>query len=299
MATTERIPRITWLIAALVLPSAIQTADINPFLAGGIPSPIGAHPAHIGINIGQNVFCGGTILNQNHILTSGSCVLDGQNNLRAAGEFLLRIGVITIDATTPWMGVIRVFVHPHYNPFTFENDIAILRTNGDMTFPVVATPHMAPAELIDRIVPENAACEVVGWNWLPGTPGMNLQQLGVTVYPRTACQTMFQGMIRDSMMCAAAAQANQGMCVANRGGGLYCNGRLTGVASFGFGCAANSTATVFTQVRYHRQWIQQQFGRADNPGPGPTPMPGVDGATSLKQSAVAFLLAAMMVILLR
>ncbi|XP_065089606.1 trypsin-like [Ochlerotatus camptorhynchus] len=291
--------RITWVIAALLF-QTVTSVDVNPFLVGGTPAVIGNFPSHVGINIGPSAFCGGTILSNNHILTSGSCVLDAQNNLIAANQLSIRAGVITIDATTPTVLIDRIFVHPHYNPFTFENDIAVIRTLTQLQFPVVAQPHIAPAELALRIIPENSVCQVAGWNWIQGVPSIALQQLPVTIYGRAACNVMFNGMIRDPMICATTATTAQALCVPNRGGGLYCDGRLAGIASFGFGCAANATATVFTQVRYYDQWIQQQFTRSDNPPPGPTPMPGIGrGSSMFNLSMVAILFASLIIMLVR
>lgn len=51
------------------------------------------------------------------------------------------------------------------------------------------------------------------------------------------------------MMCARGAQANQGVCLSNRGGGLYCGNRLTGVLSFAFGCGTNNQPGVYVQVK--------------------------------------------------
>jgi secreted trypsin-like serine protease len=37
-------------------------------------------------------FCGGVILNENHVLTAGSCVLDTNQNLLAANQLFVRGG---------------------------------------------------------------------------------------------------------------------------------------------------------------------------------------------------------------
>jgi trypsin len=59
----------------------------------------------------------------------------------------------------------------------------------------------------------------------------------------------------------------------NRGTGLIVNGRLSGVLSFGFGCGAANQPGVYTQIRFFRTWIQQQFNREDIPPAGTTAMP--------------------------
>uniref|UniRef100_A0A182LTM3 Peptidase S1 domain-containing protein n=1 Tax=Anopheles culicifacies TaxID=139723 RepID=A0A182LTM3_9DIPT len=250
---------------------------IKPFLVGGGPATVGAFPAQVAIQIGTTAFCGGSILNQNHILTAAGCVLDANNNLIAANQVTVRAGVLTVDQNAPALAVNRIFPHQQYNPWTFENDIAVLRLTNNIVFPQVATPNMAPAELNSRIVRDSEVCQVVGWNWLPTAQNVPLQVLNVVYAPRASCMSQHQGMLRDSMACTEITALTHGVCAANRGGGLYCNDRLTGVISFGFGCGTNNTYTVYTQVRYYHHWIQQQFIRADTPVAGPTPMPGIVG----------------------
>uniref|UniRef100_A0A182RAN4 Peptidase S1 domain-containing protein n=1 Tax=Anopheles funestus TaxID=62324 RepID=A0A182RAN4_ANOFN len=251
--------------------------EVNPFLVGGGPALAGAYPAQVAILIGLTSFCGGSILNQNHILTAAGCVLDGNNHLIAANQVTVRAGVLTVDQNAPALAVNRIFPHPQYNPWTFENDIAVLRLTNNIVFPQVATPNMAPAELNHRIVRDSEVCQVLGWNWLPAAQNVPLQVLNVVYAPRATCTSQHQGMLRDSMACTELTATAHGVCAANRGGGLYCNDLLTGVVSFGFGCGANTTYTVYTQVRYYQHWIQQQFTRTDTPVAGPTPIPGVGG----------------------
>ncbi|XP_035901848.1 chymotrypsin-1-like [Anopheles stephensi] len=278
-----------------VLAKAFNPESVNPFLVGGGPATVGAYPAQVAIQIGATTFCGGTILNQNHILTAAGCVLDANNNLIAANQFTVRAGVLTVDQNAPALAVNRIFPHPHYNPWTFENDIAVLRLTNNIVFPQVATPNMAPAELNHRIVRDAETCQVLGWNWLPTAQNVPLQVLNVMFSPRASCISQHQGLLRDSMVCTETTATAHGVCAANRGGGLYCNDLLTGVISFGFGCGTNNTYTVYTQVRYFHHWIQQQFIRTDTPVAGPTPMPGVVGGGGGDASTVSLSVATVIV----
>jgi trypsin len=74
-------------------------------------------------------------------------------------------------------------------------------------------------------------------------------------------------------MCVGQVAAGPGVCITNRGSGVYCNGRLSGILNFGFGCGAANQPGVYTQVRFFRQWIEQQFNREDVPPAGTTQMP--------------------------
>jgi trypsin len=95
-------------------------------------------------------FCGGVILNPNHVLTSGSCVLNENNELIAASQLFVRggrflkfsfqtlmkaftffefcLGDVTLGAAAI-IPVLLIYVHPHFNPFNHMNDLAVLRVN--------------------------------------------------------------------------------------------------------------------------------------------------------------------------
>lgn len=68
--------------------------------------------------------------------------------------------------------------------------------------------------------------------------------------------------IADRLMCTQTA-ANAAPCAGNRGSGLYCDDRLTGVLTGGIAC--NTTPAVFQQVRAYNTWIEEQFIRNDLP----------------------------------
>jgi trypsin len=54
---------------------------------------------------------------------------------------------------------------------------------------------------------------------------------------------------------------------------MYCNGNVSAILSFGTGCGQSSVPGVYTQIRYHEQWISEQFERNDDPQAGPTAAP--------------------------
>ncbi len=51
-------------------------------------------------------------------------------------------------------------------------------------------------------------------------------------------------------------------CQGDSGGGLVCNGTLTGVVSFGTGCALPGYPGVYTEVAYYADWIEENGAAA-------------------------------------
>lgn len=64
----------------------------------------------------------------------------------------------------------------------------------------------------------------------------------------TVCNRLQNGRVTELMLCARGNNNNQGVCLPNRGSGLYCNNLLTGVLSFGFGCGTSAEPGVYVQV---------------------------------------------------
>lgn len=121
-------------------------------LTGGRSSNVGEFPAFVGIVLPtNNQVCGASIFNRNHVLTAASCMLNGNNLLLAANQITILSGSNTINFNLPRVQVQAIYVHPQFNPFTFENDIAVVRTMTDFNFPQVPTPLVAPAVISERI----------------------------------------------------------------------------------------------------------------------------------------------------
>lgn len=68
-------------------------------------------------------------MNANHIVTAARCVFNIQTHLIAANLVTVRGGVVDLNANppTPRVNVVAIFPHPQYNPFTNQNNVAVLR----------------------------------------------------------------------------------------------------------------------------------------------------------------------------
>lgn len=267
-------------------------------LLGGNAAALGAFPSHALVLV-NNQPRGGTIVNVNHIVTSCRNVLNNENHLLAATAFTIRVGSLALGEGGFTSPIIAVFPHPEFNPWTFQNDVAVLRTTNNMPFtPLLPNPTVAPAVFNERIVPDLAACIVVGFN-AAGVGAQGLQQLGQPILNRdTGCnaEANHNGRVLESMFCAGVLTAASGICPTTIGGGIYCNGNFTGIATDGNPeCGLVNSPSIYTQVRHHIQWITEQYTRGQIPQPGATPPPGVSAgilstvASSLLIS-VAFLL---------
>lgn len=118
----------------------------------------------------------------------------------------------------------------------------------------IANPPINAAVRTDRVISDATSCHVLGWNQpTAAIPTQFLQRLPVPIINRDACNVpvVHNGQVREPMVCAGSMLTNQGgICESTRGGGLYCNNHLVGIASFGFGCGTViNQPGVYTQVR--------------------------------------------------
>ncbi|XP_316523.5 trypsin [Anopheles gambiae] len=247
-----------------------------PFIAGGTNAVNGQFPSIVAVGLPappNNAFCGGVILNENHVLTAARCVLTPQNTLLFANQLNILSGMLQLNFGAPRIGITAVYVHPQYNPFTFEHNIAVLRTSSNFFFPVVPVPNVDFAQFYEEIAFDGQPCQVVGWNNGTATPVQ--QFINAPILNRDTCNglAVHLGNIRESMVCAGATNAGPGVCASNLGTGLFCEGRLAGILSTGLGCGQANNPGVYTQIRYYLPWIREQFSRQDIPLGGTSPIP--------------------------
>lgn len=98
------------------------------------------------------------------MITSAQCVLN-ETTHQLTNQNWLRIiaGDLSILNASPFRetrDVTAIYVHPRFNPFTLENDIAVLRVN--VSFPEFHNT-IQPAIRRNRIVMDTAICSFAGW----------------------------------------------------------------------------------------------------------------------------------------
>jgi RIO kinase 1 len=249
------------------------------FMTGGIPAIVGEFPAAVFIrtpNLAQS-FCGGTIVNNLHVLTSAQCVVNAQNRL--VNPFWFQVIAGDADLLTPTSRrqvrrVTRIYIHPNFNPTSRRNDLAVLRV--DAPFPAFSNS-IEPVVRTSRFIRDGTQCRVAGWGAVNNNAGTPIQQqirvLNANVLPRANCNAnnVHANRVLDVHICAGNITTSNpaaGACAGNVGSGLYCGNELAGVLSFGLSCGAANNPGVYMNVRLYNTWINEQFTRTDIPEPG-------------------------------
>ncbi|XP_058055910.1 serine proteinase stubble [Anopheles bellator] len=241
-------------------------------IVGGKNAPFGRWPWQVSVRrtsffgFSSTHRCGGAVINDNWIATAGHCVDD-----LLTSQIRIRVGEYDfshVQEQLPYIerGVARKVVHPKYNFFTYEFDLALVKLEQ----PLVFAPHISPICLPatdDLLIGENAT--VTGWGRLSegGTLPSVLQEVSVPIVSNDRCKSMFlragrHEFIPDIFLCAGHDTGGQDSCQGDSGGPLQVKGKdghyfLAGIISWGIGCAEANLPGVCTRISKFVPWIME------------------------------------------
>lgn len=102
-----------------------------PSVLGGADSQWGQFASSVIID-GPNQFCGGVIVEGSHVVTAARCILNENFQIINPRWFRIMAGDINFSPASfrrVERNVSRIFVHPDFNAFNGENDLAVLRVS--------------------------------------------------------------------------------------------------------------------------------------------------------------------------
>merc|ERR1719431_1987176 len=209
-------------------------------IVGGTEAYPGEFPhqiALLGGGGGGSLMCGGSLVGADRVITAGHCC-DGQS----ASRLGVRVGSQNLyddDEDQADIAVTKVKNHENYDSWTISNDICMLELGGSADL---------SSQYIDAIglptpgeeYPAGSICTVTGWGTTSegGSLGRVLQKVDVPIVSDDHCRDAYgASSIADSMMCAGFDQGGKDSCQGDSGGPFMCGNQLSGVVSWGYGCA--------------------------------------------------------------
>jgi secreted trypsin-like serine protease len=212
----------------------------------------------------QRQFCGGSLIDENHILTAAHCVAhmskyDVQNLRVRLGDHNIKDN----DSQTVVKHVKRVIRHKGFSSSTLWNDVAILTLDSAVQYSDTIQP-ICLAQGSQTYV--NNIVTVAGWGTLRegGSQPSSLMKVDVKVWTNERCKSSYgssaPGGITSHMLCAS--EYNKDSCSGDSGGPLFdcpyggpCE--QIGIVSWGIGCAKAKYPGVYTRVTEMMPWIQR------------------------------------------
>merc|ERR1712061_130635 len=230
-------------------------------IVNGKMTSAGSYPWTVGIQFGDKLYCGGSIITNNFIVTAAHCVKGiNPRNIK------LVIGDHDRTETEPFQEIRtieRVFIRPDFVKRTFNNDIALIKLNRKLQF----SDHIRPVCLpkLDRSY-NGQNTTVVGWGKLSegGDPADVLMEVTVPVITQKKCRrhTRYRSSeITENMMCAGYDDGVLDACQGDSGGPMIWrnddNHPFTqiGIVSWGQGCARKGYPGVYTRLGRYIDWI--------------------------------------------
>jgi len=232
-------------------------------IVGGVATEENEYPWQIGLASGQGrtPYCGGSIVSSKTIVTAAHCTrgTSASNIYVVVGEHDL-----TKSDGEKYVKVCAKAEHPNYSSRTTDYDYAVLTLCQELTWAKDIAPVCLPTTAGQGTKFEGVDSVVSGWGTLAsgGSRPSVLQEVTVKSMANSACcSSPFNAyrcsQITDRMICAAASGKDS--CQGDSGGPLVAldgsGYALTGIVSWGFGCAQANAPGVYARVTNQLSWI--------------------------------------------
>ncbi|EDW09090.1 trypsin [Drosophila mojavensis] len=218
------------------------------------------------IRFGDNHYCVGTIIAPRYVVTAATCTMSTfmvPHQLRSivvvggTPNRLIRV------ASTVVRSVQKITVSKNFTK-NFKHNIAVLRLTrrwptDNPNIDIVQLPKSAPNFSVEHMV--------FGWGRLyrGGPLSGNLLHICVTLLDHEACEKILQ-VVHPETICAGRFEvgADESPCAGDTGAPLMANNTLVGIVSQRLGCGAKAMPSLYTDVWYHIDFINDTLHNASS-----------------------------------
>jgi trypsin len=209
-------------------------------------------------------YCGGTLYNGNTIITAAHC--EGNNRQWTAKIHRHDLNKPEYLEGGKTYKVIRVINHPGYRgpQGSYHNDISIWKIDapkGDRTNVELDTGKYGRDE--------DSLLTAIGWGATSsgGYTSNILREVKVPIYDYRDCASSYRQISTNinfyNQVCAGYPEGQRDSCQGDSGGPLFAyeGGKqiLTGITSFGEGCAWPGYPGVYTRISTYLPWIKRMI----------------------------------------
>ncbi|XP_051925272.1 uncharacterized protein LOC127603210 [Hippocampus zosterae] len=253
------------------LPSAelCGSPALSTKIVGGEDAQEGSWPWQASVQIFATHVCGGSLINREWVMSAAHCF--SSTSTFGWEVSLGRQNLLASNPNEVTKTVAAIVLHPGFNIFTLDNDIALLRLSSPVTFSDYIRPVCLAAK--GSVFNNGTHSWVTGWGTIqsgvllpfPAT----LQEVNVPVIGNRQCNCLNGvGLITDNMICAGFLEGGKDACQGDSGGPMVSRHDVwiqSGIVSFGFGCAQPNNPGVYVRVSRYQSWINGHIG-SDKPG---------------------------------
>ncbi|XP_006894377.1 PREDICTED: coagulation factor VII-like [Elephantulus edwardii] len=248
-------------------------------IVGGKLCPKGQCPWQAVLLVNEELLCGGTLIDDIWVVSAAHC-FDKLNprKLKTVTVVLGEHDLDVKDGHEQERKIAQVMIPDKYIKGKTDHDIALLR----LTTPVNFTDYVVPICLPDKTFSEQTLAyirfsTVSGWGQLLHRGSTSLELMVIDV-PRLMTQDCNEQTVKSSntpvltenMFCAGYLDGTKDACKGDSGGPhttKYQNTwYLTGIVSWGEGCASVGNIGVYTRVSQYIEWLIRLVNSDLTPG---------------------------------
>ncbi|XP_039598899.1 tissue-type plasminogen activator-like, partial [Polypterus senegalus] len=244
-------------------------------IKGGQVSDITSHPWQAAIFIysprGQNYAfrCGGVLLDSCWVLSAAHCFPE-EPAIDRLQVVLGRTYRVQNSTNEQVFGVKKLFMHEKFNHETYDNDIVLLKLQGQGSRCAQETNYVRPVCLPEAqlTLPDWTECEISGYGKeeeFGAFYSNRLKEGHVRLWPADQCTSdrLSGRLVTKNMLCAGDTRELDDACKGDSGGPLVCSNKgrmsLLGIISWGDGCGKKNTPGVYTKVVNYLDWIDERM----------------------------------------
>ena len=174
-----------------------------------------------------------------------------------------------------------IILHSDFDEDTYDNDICLFKIKTPFTFTNYIQPVCLPHTthpILQKLTDESKTdCFVSGYGYtaFEGTKSGSLMSVKIPVVERSLCNSWLDestngqavDWVLESQRCAGFEAGGIDACQGDSGGPLSCVDQeaeekvwhLTGVVSWGIGCAERKKPGVYTKIENYYNWVWEKI----------------------------------------
>ncbi|XP_015498383.1 coagulation factor X isoform X1 [Parus major] len=238
-----------------------KTPYVDTRIVGGDECPPGQCPWQaVLLDEEGKEFCGGTVLNENFILTAAHCINQSK-------EIKVVVGEVDREKEEPsesMHAVDKILVHSKFIIDTYDNDIALLKLKEPIRFSEYVIAACLPkADFANEVLMNQRSGRVSGFGreFEGGRRSKKLKVLEVPYVNRNTCKESTNLAITENMFCAGYDTEQKDACQGDSGGPHVTRYKdtyfVTGIVSWGEGCARKGKYGVYTKLSRFLRWVRK------------------------------------------